>query len=111
MNITENIDYITKHLSEGDILCQIAEEASELAKAALKLKRAIEGTNPTPVTKKEAWENLMEEHSDIELCYWITEMMFKDMPKEDLSGEILINKADRWCQRLKNAKGGANHDS
>lgn len=33
-----------------DLLCQLAEEASELAQAALKLKRAMEGTNPTPMS-------------------------------------------------------------
>lgn len=107
MNITENIDYITKHLSEGDILCQIAEEASELAKAALKLKRAIEGTNPTPVTKKEAIENLVEEIADINLCIDIIETKFDDGFPLDLEIETIIIKADRWCKRLKSAKGGA----
>lgn len=107
MNITENIDYITKHLSECDILCQIAEEASELAKAALKLKRAIEGTNPTPVTKKEAIENLVEEIADINLCIDIIESKFDDGFPLDLEIETIIIKADRWCKRLKNVKGGA----
>lgn len=106
MNITENIDYITKHLSEGDILCQIAEEASELAKAALKFKRAIEGTNPTPVTKKEAIENLVEEIADIELCLNIFSTKISDDFPYDLEEEIYTTKADRWCKRLKSAKGG-----
>lgn len=107
MNITENIDYITKHLSEGDILCQIAEEATELAKAALKLKRAIEGTNPTPVTKKEAIENLVEEIADIELCLNIFSTKTSDDFPYDLEEEIYTTKADRWCKRLKKCEGSA----
>lgn len=35
-------------LSKTEILAQLAEEASELAQAALKLRRAMDGTNPTP---------------------------------------------------------------
>lgn len=106
MSINESIEYIAKHISEGDILCQIAEEASELAKAALKLKRAIEGTNPTPITKKEALENLVEEIADIELCLNIFSTKISDDFPYDLEEEIYTTKADRWCKRLKNVKGG-----
>lgn len=59
-----DLEYIVENLSEEDILCQIAEEAVELAKAALKLKRAITQTNPTPVTVDEAVENIIEEYAD-----------------------------------------------
>ena len=59
-----DIEYITANLSDEDILCQISEEADELAKAALKLRRAITGTNPTPVTVDEAVENFIEEYAD-----------------------------------------------
>ncbi len=44
------VAYIKEHLPKAEILCQLAEEASELAQAALKLRRALDGTNPTPVT-------------------------------------------------------------
>lgn len=37
---------INDYLTTPDLLCQLAEEASELAQASLKLKRAMEGTNP-----------------------------------------------------------------
>lgn len=104
MNTIDNIDYIAKNISEGDILCQLAEEASELAHAALKLKRAIEGTNPTPVSKYEAMKNLVEEMVDINLCSEIIEEKFSDSLPVDWGDEIHINKADRWCQRLKNIK-------
>lgn len=47
-------------LSEDAILCQLAEECSELAQAALKLKRAKKPhINPTTKTEEEARENLL----------------------------------------------------
>lgn len=59
------IGYIRDKLSRGDLLCQLAEEAAELAKAALKLHRAEDGTNPTPVTVEDAAANIKEEIADI----------------------------------------------
>lgn len=40
-------------LPKTEILAQLAEEASELAQAALKLRRALDGTNPTPKNVEE----------------------------------------------------------
>ena len=47
-------------LPETEILAQLAEEASELAQAALKLRRALDGTNPTPKSVAECEMNLLE---------------------------------------------------
>ena len=43
---------INEILDKTEILAQLAEESSELAQAALKLRRAIDGKNPTP---KSVW--------------------------------------------------------
>lgn len=43
----------------------MSEEYSEGAQAALKLRRALDGTNPTPKTIEECWENLKEEFGDV----------------------------------------------
>lgn len=59
-----DLEYIAENLSDEDILCQIAEEAAELAKAALKLRRAITQTNPTPVSDEEAVDSIIEEYAD-----------------------------------------------
>ena len=59
-----NLEYIAENLSDEDILCQIAEEAAELAQAALKLRRAITQTNPTPVSDEEAVDSIIEEYAD-----------------------------------------------
>lgn len=39
---------ISDILPDTEILAQLEEEASELAQAALTLRRALDGTNPTP---------------------------------------------------------------
>jgi NTP pyrophosphatase (non-canonical NTP hydrolase) len=49
-------------------LAQLAEEASELAQAALKLRRALDGTNPTPKSVDECLENIQEEMADVFVC-------------------------------------------
>ena len=59
-----DLEYIAENLSDEDILCQIAEEAAELAQAALKLRRAITQTNPTPVSDEEAVDSMIEEYAD-----------------------------------------------
>lgn len=55
-------------LGEAEVLAQLAEEAAELAQAALKLRRVVDGRNPTPVTEQEARQNLMEEYTDVVHC-------------------------------------------
>ena len=55
-------------LPEEEILAQMAEECVEASKAALKLRRVRCGVNPTPVSEKDAFENLVEELADIYLC-------------------------------------------
>lgn len=47
-------------LPKTEILAQLAEEASKLAQAALKLRRALDGTNPTPKSVEECLENIQE---------------------------------------------------
>lgn len=59
------IKKVSDILPKTEILAQLAEEASELAQAALKLRRALDGTNPTPKSIKECWENLKEELWDV----------------------------------------------
>lgn len=59
---------ISEILPQDEILAQIAEEHAEAAQAALKLRRAIDKTNPTPKTLQECWESLKEEIGDVLNC-------------------------------------------
>lgn len=56
---------VSEILPPTEILAQMSEEFSEGAQAALKLRRALDGTNPTPKTIEECWENLKEEFGDV----------------------------------------------
>lgn len=84
---------IKDYLPETEILAQLAEEASELAQAALKLRRVLDGTNPTPVSREIAEANLIEEYGDVVCCMRELDVMY------DVS--LLIKKKDRWISRLK----------
>ena len=75
---------ISDILPETEILAQLAEEASELAQAALKLRRALDGTNPTPKSVEECEENLLEELADI----WFDAK--KVLPEKDK--EVLVKR-------------------
>ena len=100
-----DLEYIAENLSEEDILCQIAEEAAELAQAALKLRRAITQTNPTPVTVEQAADNLIEEYGDtVVACvaYFMKHGLI-DRKHVDIL-EKSNTKYNRWAQRIKEGK-------
>ena len=59
-----SIEIVRDHLDQPELLVQLAEEATELAQAALKLRRAYTGVNPTPITAKDAYQGLLEEIAD-----------------------------------------------
>lgn len=91
-----------RDIGKCEILCQLAEEASELSKAALKLRRAIDGSNPTPVTRDEAEKMLEEEIADVEVClnvlgYHTDEHLLTQF-------EIMQEKLERWRNRLMKAE-------
>ena len=60
-----DLEFRASRLSEEELLCQIAEEASELAQAALKRRRAITQHNPTPTPPESALYDLYEEYGDL----------------------------------------------
>lgn len=84
-------------LPEEEILTQLAEECSEAAQAALKLRRAKTGVNPTPKSVRECRKALVEEIADVQVCV-------QALP---LTGEERIEicrvesrKRRRWLDRL-----------
>ena len=105
-----NLEYIAANLSDEDVLCQIAEEASELAKAALKLRRAITQTNPAPVTVDEAIENLLEEYGDTvgSFLVWAMKNGLYGEDVYEMSNENIESKYDRWADRIKEGKKHGN---
>lgn len=94
---------ILEYLGEPEVLTQLAEEASELAQAALKLRRAWKGTNPTPKTEEECRAALLEEAADVELCFEVLELNSPFM--RSYIGRIMCEKKERWQKRLVNGCG------
>lgn len=87
---------ITDFIPQDEILAQLAEEASELSQAALKLRRILDGRNPTPTSYVLAVKNLNEEIADVELC--IELITCRD---DAVVSKIKESKAARWLDRLK----------
>lgn len=94
------IGEIEERMDMDNQLTQLAEEAAELAQAALKYRRAIqtarweENISPTPKTLNDAYDSLVEECSDVMLATLV-------LTKELISNDIMLNKARRWLDRLK----------
>ena len=72
---------------------QLAEEASELSKAALKVSRILRKKNPTPVPINEALNDLIEEYNDIIACGEVLGL------RPDYF--MIVSKLKRWKDRLK----------
>lgn len=75
-------------------LIQLAEEASELSQASLKLVRSIEGD--TPVPESEAKAHLLEEIADVFVCVFALVSESDMMAIEAISRQ----KSKRWEERL-----------
>lgn len=93
----DTIKFITDKVPQTELLAQLAEEATELAHAALKLRRTYDNTNPTPVKPSEAFEALKEELADVQLLVMV-------LGYNQYSLEIcrtMQAKLKRWAKRLK----------
>ena len=92
-------EYIRKNVPYEELMAQLAEEATELAHAALKLRRAYTGTNPTPVNLADALVKLEEEIADVQL---VLEVL--GMGGYGRYAYIREKKLERWADRLKAAR-------
>ena len=98
----KDVERIMKQLSMTERLTQLAEECAELGHAALKLRRVIDRTNPTPVSWEDAQDALMEEAADVLLCMAVTVMGVEtDLSVNWLIKKIVKEKAARWTDRLR----------
>lgn len=99
MDNLKRLAYISDTLDERLLLEQLAEEASELAHAALKLIRTFKGNkNPTPVPIGEAMDNLREELIDVAMT-----LLAMDFDLDQLAIDALnAPKWKRWYERVRN---------
>ena len=84
------------YLPLTELLAGVAEEAAELAQAALKLRRVFDGTNPTPKPMDEAISEFEEEIADLQV--YLGRISYNRKRVE----EIKKNKEERWKTRLSN---------
>ena len=68
------------------------EECAELAQAALKLRRALDGKNPTPNTEEERRRALLEEYTDVIHCALVLDL--------EMDLDQIRKKTERWIRRL-----------
>lgn len=90
-----NAEVVRDILGERELLAQLAEECNELAKAALKLRRALGGKNWTPKTVEECRAELIEEHADV--CGVFKALDWNDKEQRKI---IMDQKMSRWRSRL-----------
>lgn len=92
-----SIDYILEKTPPGELLAGLAEEATELAQAALKMRRVITGASPTPTTREQAYANLQEEIADV-LLY----LQLLDLDRQRMEYRKIVQaKIKRWTDRLR----------
>lgn len=88
------MNIIKQKVPVTELLAGLAEEASELAQAALKLRRVYDGTNPTPVKEEDAQERLYEEMADVKLYCSMLKVNVKYI------SDMMQKKQSRWEHRL-----------
>lgn len=99
----EDVNYIANNISELAVLMALAEEATELSKAAMKLARA-KGLldNPTPISVEQAENDLIEEYNDLLICVGVLNKMPSLTICVDL--DLRKRKCRRWAERIKRQK-------
>lgn len=94
----DELQFVIDCLPTAELLAQLAEEAAELAQAALKLRRCYDGTNPARVPKEDAMKALQEEVADVLLSLRALGMDSREHRK--IYEEIAAHKTERWAKSL-----------
>ena len=99
------MNYIKRKIPTDELLAGLAEEAAELAQAALKLRRVFTKVNPTPIKEDEAIERLYEEMADVQLYCSLLDV------NPSFIKETMHAKTRRWEERLKEKDNAENDKS
>ena len=89
---------IRKKIPLPEMMAGLAEEATELAQAALKLRRVWDQTNPTPTPEDYALSSLYEEIADVQLY-----ISMLDLNHSAITA-MMHDKMERWLKRLEEKK-------
>lgn len=98
------INHIAKEIGVAALYENLAEEAIELAHAALKTARALRNENPTPVTTNEADNHVLKELQDV---YLLVLWLYGDF-KYDIKtmGEKQARAIRRICEKNMDSSEG-----
>lgn len=98
------INHIAKEVGVAALYENLAEEAIELAHAALKTARALRNENPTPVTTNEADNHVLKELQDV---YLLVLWLYGDF-KYDIKtmGEKQARAIRRICEKNMDSSEG-----
>lgn len=88
---------ISEIITGDELLRQTAEEAAELAQAALKVIRVARGT--TPLDGEDAVDMLVEEIADVQNCIAVLSERLPGL--QDKANKISAEKMKRWKERLR----------
>lgn len=100
--MNEYAKYVREELTLRDKLEQVAEEASELSQAALKLIRALGmSENPTPTTSRQALSDFSEKTQDL---FCVLRLVFTDSRWECITNIDDYPKYRRWARRIEDMK-------
>lgn len=98
----DSIDVVVKNTSRGDLFAMLAEECAELAQAALKARRAEGEGTPTPMSREQAYDQLVEELADVNNCLRALGLT-RDITRYRVKS-VADAKMDRWAVRIVEAK-------
>jgi NTP pyrophosphatase (non-canonical NTP hydrolase) len=96
MSIYDDIKCIREHTPDAALYEQLAEEAVELAHAAIKYSRVLRKESPTPVTSIQAEMAIEEEYNDLLTVAIVA-------PAATQANLMIESKLARWAERLKEA--------
>lgn len=92
------LNVIQARMDAPELLACLAEEATELAHAALKLRRTYNSYNPTPVPAETAYIDLLEELADVQNCIEALGIN-RAIDRIRIRGTA-EDKMERWARRL-----------
>lgn len=98
MTRDDAVKIVQDKLPPHELLTQLAEELTEAAQAALKLRRAAMGVNPTPVDCGQARRKLLEELRDVGNI--VETLGLVDAVRAPGLDEYADGKMARWARRL-----------
>lgn len=94
-----DLEYIRSMLTKAELWGQVAEEAAELAQAALKMQRLCMPKNKPAKAPNVCADNLAEELIDVFVCVFVTGII--DVDEETVKTWDVMGKVHRWAERLR----------